>query len=160
MNEIRLVIEEVGDLDAAWPELRGLFLGLHEYHEPWLSRELRGDWEQRWREYIKLGPDRLILLARDDRDAVAYFNVMIRRDYGIYDELVGFIDDAYVQPAYRGSGLGRRLLRRAEQWCRERGAAEVRLNVIAGNKLGARFWTLSGFQLQSMNMRKSLESRP
>ena len=153
-------IEEVTDLDAVWPELSALFLALHNYHDPWLSRRLRDDWEPRWREYIRPNDDRLILIARDEGRAIGYYNVSIRRDYGIFDELVGFIDDAYIEPEYRSAGLGRRLLRHAEAWCRDRGAPEVRLNVIAGNKLGVRFWTLSGFELQSMTMRKSLERAP
>jgi GNAT superfamily N-acetyltransferase len=154
---VAIDIEAVTDLDAVWPELSALSIELTEYHRPWFNRRLRDDWEQRWRDYVELGDDRLILLARDAGEAVAYFSVMVRRDYGLFDELVGFIDDAYVKPAYRSSGLGRRLLRRTEAWCKERGAPEVRLNVVAGNKLGVRFWTLSGFELQSMNMRKSLE---
>jgi GNAT superfamily N-acetyltransferase len=153
-------IEEVTDLDAVWPELRQLFVALNDYHEPWLSRRLRDDWEPRWRDYIALRDDRLILVARDGDHAVGYFSAMIRRDYGLFDELVGFLEEAYLLPDYRSAGLGRRLLRRVEAWCRARGAPEVRLDVIAGNKLGVRFWTLSGFGLQSMTMRKSLERAP
>jgi GNAT superfamily N-acetyltransferase len=150
------VIEEVTDLDAGWPELTLLFLELHDYHEPFLPRRLRDDWEQRWRDFVKPGEDRLVLLARRSGTAIAYLNAELRRDYGLFDETIGFVDDAYVREEERDKGIGRALLARAEAWFRERGVDELRLNVVAGNKRGVRFWTLSGFQLQSMTMTKRL----
>ena len=151
-----IVIDEVRDLDAAWPELSLLFMGLNNYHKPYFPRSLRDDWETRWRDYVALGDDRLILIAREGAEAIAYLSVQVRRDYGIFDELVGFIDDAFVVEDNRGQGVGRAMLRRAEEWLRSRGVNEVRLQTVAANKRAVRFWTLSGFELQSMTMRKAL----
>src|SRR5215217_9141898 len=125
-----ITIEEVRDLERVWAELKQLFLELHEYHQPWLARQLRPDWEQRWHDYVTIGDDRLILLAQQDGKAVAYLNASIRRDYGLFTETVGFIDDAYVQAGLRRLGLGSEMLARAEGWFRERGVEDVRLNVV------------------------------
>ena len=154
MNDF--VIEEVSDLDAVWPELRELFLELLAYHEPWQSRRLRGDWEQRWRDYVTLGDDRLILIARVGDNAVAYLNAGVRRDYGIFEELTGFIDDAFVRADVRHRGIGSAMLSRAEDWFRARGATEARLQAVAANDLGVRFWSNAGFIVDNYRMSKPL----
>ena len=149
-------IQEIQDLDDVWPDLRSLFLELHSYHEPWTPRTLRTDWEQRWRDYLSSGTERLILLARSDSRAVGYLNAGVRRDSGLFDELVGFIDDAYVQEQWRGLGIGAALLERVEAWMMRLGPDEVRLNVMGGNELGMRFWTGKGFQTLNQTMTKTL----
>jgi GNAT superfamily N-acetyltransferase len=149
-------IEEVRDIDAAWPELRSLFLGLHDYHEPFLGRRLRDDWEGRWYDYVTAPGERVVFFARNSEDVVGYLNAYVRRDFGLFDELVGFIDDAYVVEDARSRGIGRALLRRVEDWFLSRGIGEVRLNVAAANERGVRFWTQAGFEPQNMTMRKAL----
>jgi ribosomal protein S18 acetylase RimI-like enzyme len=149
-------IEEVRELDAAWPELRSLFLELEAYHAPWVSRTLRDDWHERWRDHIAPTDDRLILIARDGDSAVGYLNVWIRRDFGIFKELIGFIEDAYVKEDSRNHGIGSAMLARAEAWCRSRGAVEARLTVAASNELGLGFWTRAGFRADFYQMTKPL----
>jgi GNAT superfamily N-acetyltransferase len=154
------VVEEVTDLDAVWDELTGLFLALNEYHSPWISRKLRGDWEARWRDYIKPGPERLILLARQDGEAIAYLTTIVRHGFGLFDEVTALIDDAYVKEAYRRDGVGSLMLQRSEAWSRERGATELRLNVNPSNEIGLGFWRKAGFDYLSHVMRKPLEASP
>jgi ribosomal protein S18 acetylase RimI-like enzyme len=104
-------IEEVTDLDAAWPELVALFQAFEEYNADFLSRDLRGDWEARWKDHLALGPDRLILVAYEGSDAMAYLVAGVSRDHGLFNETYAFISDAFVRSDFRGRGLGRRLLR-------------------------------------------------
>ncbi len=42
-------IIDVKDLDAAWPDIRRLFLELDAYERPMGRPELRPDWEQHFR---------------------------------------------------------------------------------------------------------------
>lgn len=157
-RDIEFVIEEVTDLDAVWPDLRELFLALHRYHEPWLTRRFRPDWEARWRDYIQPGPDKLVLLARHRVELLGYLSAEIRRDYGLFEELVGFINEAFVTPELRGQGIGRALVRRCEDWSRTRGATQLDLTVVLGNQLGLDFWSRSGFSPISYRMSKPLEA--
>lgn len=150
------VIEEVRDLDSAWAELTELFTELNDHHAPWLPRRLRDDWQQRLRDFVHLNDDRLILIARQNGAAVGYLSAEIRRDYGVFDELNGYIGDAYVRAAMRGQGIGSAMLSQAESWCRSRSASELRLSVITGNDLGFSFWTRNGFAPMSVTMKKSL----
>jgi GNAT superfamily N-acetyltransferase len=161
MTERNFIIEEVTDLDSAWPEIKALFLQLVEYHEPWFYRPLREDWEPRSRSYLTLGPDRLILIGRDASGvAVGCINASIRRDYGLFDELVGWIDDAFVREEHRGHGLGNLLLSHAEAWHRANGVCDVRLQALIGNDLGLEFWHRHGFAPLIETMRKTLAVSP
>lgn len=155
-----VVIEEVTDLDVAWPVLQELFLALHEFHAPWTARSLRDDWESRWRDYIRPGPDRLILLAWDGDRAIAYLNAFVRRDFGLFDEVPGIIDDTFVRQEYRRSGVGSALVERCQEWFKARGATELRLNVSAGNELGQSFWRRMGFSPMSYLVCKEPEASP
>jgi GNAT superfamily N-acetyltransferase len=154
------VIEEVTDLDAVWNELTGLFLALNEYHSPWISRRLSSDWEERWRDYLEPGPDRLILMARHDGEAIAYLTTIVRHGFGLFDEVAALIDDAYVKDAYRRTGIGGQLLAHSEVWSRTHGATELRLNVNPSNEIGLGFWRKSGFDFLSHVMSKPLEASP
>lgn len=150
-------IEEVRDLDAAWSDLRRLFLGLYEHHEALGAPPLEPDWPRRWRAYLVGPEERLVLLARQDGVAVGFFNSRINRGSSLYREAFGFIEDAYICPEQRGSGLAQDLLQRTEDWCRARGVALLRLSVVANNALALHFWDKSGFQPLMQIMSKTLD---
>ena len=154
------MIEEVSHPHEPWGELETLFLELHQHHEPWQERRLRDDWSGRWQEFVQPGPDSLILLSRSEGEPIAYLSAQIRRDYGLFDEVVGFLNEAYVVPEYRGRGVGTTLLRRCEDWCRGRGATQLELTVLTGNQKSVDFWTRSGFSPVSNRMSKPLEAAP
>jgi GNAT superfamily N-acetyltransferase len=151
-----LRIEEVRDLDEAWPDLLALFLAFEDYNASFMERRLRPDWEKRWRESLALGPERLLLIARRGEDAVGYLNARLIRDFGLIEQTFAYVSDAFVHEEHRREGIGTSLLDVAEQWCRDRDATELRLDVWAGNEVGARFWQRSGFKVQSTTLRKSL----
>ena len=151
-------IEEVRDLEAAWPELEPLLIGILEYHRAWDLRPLRTDWRTRWMTYFASRSDSIFLLAfRQDGRAVGFLNGSVVRDHGIFDQAFGDIDNAFVQEESCAKGVGTALLRNFETWCRGGGAAEVRLHVDAANQLGVQFWTKAGFQTYSFAMKKRLE---
>jgi GNAT superfamily N-acetyltransferase len=151
-------IEEVRDMDAVWPEVEALVLGIIEYHQPIDPRPLRQDWSIRMRSYMEPGADALTLLARESGDTVAFLNGRVWRDHGIFDEVYAYIDNAFVRQDARGQGVGRALLARFESWSRRRGAANMRLNVSAANELGLTFWTRAGFRITDHAMAKSLRA--
>jgi ribosomal protein S18 acetylase RimI-like enzyme len=55
------------------------------------------------------------------------------------------ICDLVVLPAFRGQGLGRALLQRAEEHAREHGATTLRLGVLAANDRARQLYTSAGF---------------
>jgi GNAT superfamily N-acetyltransferase len=53
---------------------------------------------------------------------------------------------AYVDPARRRHGLGRRLLDELVSWARSHGTDRVELRFIEGNDIARQFWTKMGFR--------------
>ena len=86
-------IDEVADLDRAWPELAPLFSELHEYHKPLTGVVLLDDWEARQREHVAFGTDEaLVLIARSEGRAIGFTNARIARNPSIFEERFGAID--------------------------------------------------------------------
>lgn len=61
------------------------------------------------------------------------------------DEVV--LEAIYVDPDRWGEGVGSRLLRRFETWCRDRGRPSVRFRVLAGNDLAPPFYRSHGYRV-------------
>ena len=58
----------------------------------------------------------------------------------------------YVEPRYRGEGMGRRLLEEALTWGRDRGCTEATLSVLAGNP-ARDLYERVGFEVFELEMR-------
>ncbi len=62
-----------------------------------------------------------------------------------------------VDPHYRGRGLGRQLLQAAELEARRLGATAIALNVFGPNRIARQLYESSGYDVTSLQMRKSLD---
>jgi ribosomal protein S18 acetylase RimI-like enzyme len=80
-------------------------------------------------------------------------------DVGIFEGVVGHIDNAFVVEGARRLGVGQALTRGFEARCRDQGAGEIRLDVAEGNSDGLAFWRRSGYEVTMHAMRKPLEAR-
>jgi ribosomal protein S18 acetylase RimI-like enzyme len=75
----------------------------------------------------------LVYLAHDEQTPVAY--LVICFDFSLeYRGKGAWIDELFVDPAYRGQGIGTRLLDLAETVSREQGAQTLHLEVSHGNR--------------------------
>lgn len=148
-------IEEVRDLDAVWPDVARLFAELHEFHVPFGEPPLRAGWQGMLRSQLA-GFDRILLLARHEGKAVGLMNARLQRSAGLYDDQFGFIENAYLAPEQRGTGVAQTLLDSVEAWCRSRGVGVLRLSVNAHNALAMRFWEKSGFQPMLLTLTKEI----
>jgi GNAT superfamily N-acetyltransferase len=140
-------IEEVRDIDAVWPEVEPLVLGIIEYHRPWDDRvpKLRADWADRMQEFMATSKDSVLFVARQKGKAVGFVHGHVTRDWGIFTQDEAFIHNAFVQEDARRLGVGTALLSRFEAWVREQGVEVVQLHVNAGNALGQQFWSKAGY---------------
>ncbi|MCG3122817.1 MAG: Aminoglycoside N(6')-acetyltransferase type 1 [Phycisphaerales bacterium] len=82
------------------------------------------------RESVELGadPDRYgVMVALQGAGGCAGFVEVSLRHHaeGCTSSPVGYIEAWYVSSAHRRAGLGRRLIRAAESWARERGCVEM-----------------------------------
>ena len=71
-------------------------------------------------------------------------------------EDIGYILGIYIEEEYRGHGLSRKLIRSAEEWCKEKGLVHLSLNVSTVNDRALELYKTEGFEPQSMVMRKLL----
>jgi ribosomal protein S18 acetylase RimI-like enzyme len=68
----------------------------------------------------------------------------------------GFIYDIFVAEEYRGKGIGKILIEKAETYCREKGYPRILLMVSAENQPAIRLYTKTGFKTEHMHMGKEL----
>ena len=69
---------------------------------------------------------------------------------------VAWIYAIEVEPRYRGRGIGHRLLYAAELEARRLGARAIALNVFGANHVARQLYDSSGYEVTSLQMRKSL----
>jgi ribosomal protein S18 acetylase RimI-like enzyme len=62
----------------------------------------------------------------------------------------------FVDPTYRGQGVGDRLIRAAKKWAKGRKLNYLELFVLAENEGGLGFYKKAGFETVSFNMRMPL----
>lgn len=68
-----------------------------------------------------------------------------------------YVSSVYVRPSARRGGVLKALLRRAAEWCADRGLTEMRLHNVPGGSAGAA-WSASGFAVMEEVRRKALPS--
>jgi GNAT superfamily N-acetyltransferase len=68
-----------------------------------------------------------------------------------------YVETLVVAPEAEGRGVGRALMEHAERWARERGMAEVSLDVFAGNAGARAFYERIGYRPDHVRMVKRIE---
>ena len=160
MARKEIVIQEVTNLDVAWPEVESLLIGLSEYSAELLGLPRVANWRELLRERAPSGPDSLNLLGRIDGKAVGLLSCVIVRNHLQYEETFVYVETGFVQEEHRRGGITRALLERAEAWSRTRGINQMRTTVHGSNSLGVEAWSGLGFRMSSYNMTKWLEAPP
>jgi ribosomal protein S18 acetylase RimI-like enzyme len=69
----------------------------------------------------------------------------------------GYVSLLAVAAEAEGSGVGGRLLDRAEQWCREQGFATMQLDVFASNRNARAFYRRRGFGEEALRLVRPLD---
>lgn|GEM_PF-809465 len=90
-------------------------------------------------------PHARVFVAQDHHDLIAMAVVHVEDRTGLNAARVGELSRVVVRPGSRGSGVGARLVARAEEWAREHGAEFLAAWVFSGNTEGTGFWDRMGF---------------
>ena len=69
---------------------------------------------------------------------------------------IGRIGTVGVTSEWRGHGIGRALMQRAQDWVQARGATELRLHVWAFNEAARRLYDELGYELRMLTLAKPL----
>jgi len=89
-----------------------------------------------------------VLVADDQAGGLIGFAELSRRAYaeGCETSPVGFLEGWYVAPESRGRGIGRALVRAAEQWARDLGCREFASDTTLDNTASAAAHAALGFE--------------
>jgi ribosomal protein S18 acetylase RimI-like enzyme len=100
-----------------------------------------------------------IFLADEDGAVVGFVCVLAKMRPSA-DDLAGpyaYISDLVVRAAHRRSGLGRKLVARAEAFARECGARQLRVGVLVRNEASHAFYRAGGFRDYTVQLVKQLD---
>ncbi len=98
-------------------------------------------------------------IARNRARAIGYVAFSYHYD-AEFGGLEGVITDLFIRAAYRGRGLGTRLLATVEDYCHAAGIRSIELQVIDRNRAAAAFYRKHGFrQLPRIIMARDLPPR-
>jgi ribosomal protein S18 acetylase RimI-like enzyme len=100
-----------------------------------------------------------LLVARAEDDVVGFVSYSLERGALELDATRGMLSNIYVEPAYRGRGVGTALLEAAETALRARGATVVILEVMVDNEAARRFYDDREYDAYRVAMKRSLDDR-
>lgn len=101
----------------------------------------------------------LVLIAETDDRLVGFLEASIRPFVeDCQSENVGYLEGWFVEPEFRRAGLGRELVRTAEDWARSRGCTEMASDSEIGNTLSLEAHLNLGYEETSrlVHLRKDL----
>jgi ribosomal protein S18 acetylase RimI-like enzyme len=96
------------------------------------------------------------LVAKTKEGTPAGFVWVARTHNDSTGQLEASLLNQYVAEPYRGQGLGRRLMDKAEEWARLQGLARISLSVGVHNAIGQRLYESLGYQVETLRMTKEL----
>lgn len=93
--------------------------------------------------------------AKVGKELVGYIWVRIEPEI---EEMVpvGFVESIFVKSGFRGNGVGKALIRRAEKFCREKGVSRVELVVNVKNGNAIKFYKNMGFKARRYTLERKL----
>lgn len=98
------------------------------------------------RDYIERPRSRTWVAQTDEGNIVGFITAQLERmGRGARQRMIGHIITIDVLPEYRRQGWGGKLLERAEQWLRERGAQWVILETAVDNRPAHSFYARHGY---------------
>lgn len=106
--------------------------------------------------------DGRIFVADEGSEIVGYATVLAKVRSGALDDgnvEYAYVADLVVREAYRGRGIGRKLVAKAERYARDKGAKWLRVCVLAENEGARRLYRTSGFSELSVDFEKDLAVR-
>ena len=146
------------DVPAILPMVRAI-CSLHESWDPDKYGFL-DDIVQRygwWLPKRAVDPKSIFLVAADQARIVGYLISTIEEEIPIYKlKQFGFIHDMWVEPEFRGRGIGRHLVDTAVARFAELGVTQVRLDTARANEAARRLFESCGFRVSTMEMLRVL----
>lgn len=97
---------------------------------------------------ILTAKDEACYLIKEGEAFIAFIHVGMRNDYveGAIEFPVAYIEAMYVKPHFQNSGVGRMLVKEAENWSREKGCRQIASDTEIKNAAAVSFHGKLGFE--------------
>ncbi|BAZ06606.1 aminoglycoside 6'-N-acetyltransferase [Calothrix sp. NIES-3974] len=88
------------------------------------------------------------IVKNNDGKAIGFMNLSLRYEYvpGATQNPVAYVEGIYIEEEYRRQGVGRYLIKFAQQWGLEHGCIELASDALLENTESYEFHTSVGFQ--------------
>ena len=153
MSDVRIRAAAARDRNAAV----GLWMALHREHETLddrycLAPDAAIYWGNSFDGWVR-DSHHLILVGEADNTLVGLLVGHAASASPVYaPKLFVHIDDLYVEPSFRGQGVGRRMLARARAWAQAQDIDELQVGVLAANSAARAFWSAAGSRTYALTM--------
>ncbi len=100
-----------------------------------------------------------IFVAEVDAEVVGFVCVCLEHKEDMYFSTLtdyGYVSDLAVLSAHRGRGYGTALLRKAEEFARQRGMTTLKIQVLVRNQQATSVYQHAGFRPYELSLLKSL----
>lgn len=156
LNIRSAVVAEYERLSVLWKGVEYL----HHQAFPHIFREPDEVWPIRAAvESLIVGPDSTILIAETNNEIAGFVTLQVhqvKQTSRMRERRFVIIENMSVDPLLRRRGIGRALLRAAEDWAAQRGIADLQLFVWEFNDAAMRFYESEGFVTQLRGMGRRL----
>ncbi len=101
--------------------------------------------------------DSQAFVAESGKDAIGYLvgGIIKAEDYRTVKKLAE-VENMYIKAAFRGNGIGARLLEQFEMWCREQNVERIRFVASAENEKAISFYKTNGAEAVAVTLEKKL----
>lgn len=142
-------------------EISSLWRGLARYHEPQSKYfKLAPGARRKFTSYVRRSMKRKdvsVFVAQKNSKLVGYLIAKIKEEKPVFKlRKRGTITDLFVEKGYRRQGIGRKLVKKALAWFRNRNLQFVEISVYVKNISGKIAWKRMGFEDHMTLMRRKL----
>lgn len=106
--------------------------------------------------FAHIGPDdpRGLFVAEVDGEVVGHIEVSLNRDPVAPEFIDAYVDELAVAAAWRGQGIGTRLMAHAEQWAKGSGALSIGIDHLHTNAGAERLYERLGYRRRGVRRGK------
>ena len=142
-------------------DIMSLARKLWDYHIPldplWRSGQQMRKHDRQWYRTKLRSKNFRVYVAEHKGKIIGFFSGQIRpSSRALRYRYQGFINQAYVKPAYQGLGIGKQLLDECITWFKSRKLDFVELHVDSRNIPGHHAWSKLGFKEYLKRMRRKI----
>ena len=159
MNDLRIIqIKE--PTSELLPQVERQFAELYNFiKDKGLKLPLVKDGEKKWINSIKktVGKFVALFVAVDGEKVAGFVSGVVKftPDY-LGNQKVGFLTFHYIEPDYRGKGIGKKLLKSLENWFKEKNVSSIEVQVSFMNEDSRNYFKKNGYEYELVQFRKFL----